>query len=272
LDLHTIRYDVEDGVAVVTLDRPDRLNAWTARMEHEYAWTLTQAEADDDVRVVVITGAGRGFCAGADAKALDRISEAGDYDKAAPPPPGDVPELATGEVFLLASRMRKPVIAAVNGPAAGVGFVLVCAADVRFAAAGAKLTTSFARLGLPAEHGVSWLLVRLIGPGRAADLLLSSRVVLAEEGVGMGLVNGVFPVEELLPHTMAYAKKMATELSPSSLAVIKRQIYDDLERDQRAALEWSVDEMKRMVKEPDFVEGAAALSERRPPRFGVSGA
>ena len=239
-------------------------------MEHEYAWALIEADRDADVRVVVITGAGRGFCAGADAKALDRISETGDYDKAAPPPPDDIPELATGEVFLLAPRMRKPVIAAVNGPAAGVGFVLMCSADVRFAAEGAKLTTSFARLGLPAEHGVSWVLVRLVGAGHAADLLLSSRVVLAEDAVGMGLVNAVVPAGELLPHTLAYAKRMAAELSPSSLAVIKRQVYDDLERDHRSALQWSVDEMKRMVKEPDFVEGAAALSERRPPRFGAS--
>jgi enoyl-CoA hydratase/carnithine racemase len=272
LDLHAIRYDVDDGVAVVTLARPDRLNAWTARMEHEYAWALTHADADDAVQVVVITGAGRGFCAGADTKALDRISEAGDYDEATPRPPEDVPDLATGEVHLLPSRLRKPVIAAVNGPAAGVGFVLMCSADIRFAAEGAKLTTSFARLGLPAEHGVSWVLVRLLGPGRAADLLLSSRVVLAEEAATMGLVNVVLPADELMPHTLAYAKRMATELSPSSLAVIKRQIYDDLQRDQRAALQWSVDEMKRMVKEPDFVEGAAALGQRRPPRFGPLGA
>jgi enoyl-CoA hydratase/carnithine racemase len=237
-------------------------------MEHEYAWALTTADADPDVRVVVITGAGRGFCAGADVKALDRISEAGDYDEATPPPPDDVPDMATGEVHLVPSRMRKPVIAAVNGPAAGVGFVVACSADIRFAAPGVKLTTSFARLGLPAEHGVSWILVRLLGPGRAADLLLSSRVVLAEEAAAMGLVNAVFPADELLPHTMAYARKMAAELSPAALAVIKRQIYDDMHRDQRAALQWSVDEMKRMVKEPDFVEGAAALGDRRPPRFG----
>jgi enoyl-CoA hydratase/carnithine racemase len=240
-------------------------------MEYEYAWALTRAEEDPSVRVVVITGAGRGFCAGADVKALDRISEAGDYDEATPPPPDDVPDLATGEVHLLPSRMRKPVIAAVNGPAAGVGFVVMCAADIRFAAAGAKLTTSFARLGLPAEHGVSWILVRLLGPGRAADLLLSSRVVLAEEAAAIGLVNAVLPADELLPHAMAYAKRMATELSPASLAVVKRQIYDDMARDHRAALEWSVAEMKRMVKEPDFVEGAAALSERRPTQFGPLG-
>ena len=237
-------------------------------MEHEYAWVLTQADADVAVRVVVITGAGRGFCAGADVKALDRISEAGDYDEATPPPPEEVPVLATGEVHLLPSRMRKPVIAAVNGPAAGVGFVVMCSADIRFAAEGAKLTTSFARLGLPAEHGVSWILVRLLGPARAADLLLSSRVVLAEEAAAMGLVNAVVPPDELMAHTMAYARQIASELSPSSLAVIKRQIYDDLDRDQRTALEWSVAEMKRMVKEPDFEEGTAALGERRPPTFG----
>jgi len=237
-------------------------------MEHEHAWVLTTADADPDVRVVVITGAGRGFCAGADVKALDRISEAGDYDDATPAPPEEAPVLETGEVHLLPSRMRKPVIAAVNGPAAGVGFVVMCSADIRFAAAGAKLTTSFARLGLPAEHGVSWVLVRLVGPGRAADLLLSSRVLLAEEAADMGLVSAVLPPDEFMAHTMAYARRMASELSPGALAVIKRQIYDDLERDQRAALRWSVDEMKRMVKEPDFAEGAAALGERRPPQFG----
>jgi enoyl-CoA hydratase/carnithine racemase len=237
-------------------------------MEHEYAWVLTQADADQNVRVVVITGAGRGFCAGADVKALDRIVEAGDYDDAGPPPPDEGPTLATGEVHLLPSRMRKPVIAAVNGPAAGVGFVVMCSADIRFAAAGAKLTTSFARLGLPAEHGVSWIVVRLLGPGRASDLLLSSRVVLAEEAAAMGLVNAVVPPDELMAYTMAYARRMATELSPSSLAVIKGQIHDDLVRDQRTALEWSVAEMKRMVKEPDFEEGTAALGERRPPNFG----
>ena len=115
---------------------------------------------------------------------------------------------------------------------------------------------------------MSWILVRLLGPARAADLLLSSRVVLAEEAAAMGLVNAVVPPDELMAHTMAYARRMATELSPSSLAVIKRQIYDDLDRDQRTALEWSVAEMKRMVKEPDFEEGTAALGERRPPRFG----
>jgi enoyl-CoA hydratase/carnithine racemase len=267
VELRAIRYELDDAVAVITLNRPERLNAWTARMEFEYAWALTQAAADDSVRVVVVTGAGRGFCAGADVKALDRIVEAGDYDEAGPEPPPDVPTLETGEAHLLPRRMGKPVIAAVNGPAAGVGLVVACSADIRFAAAGAKLTTSFGRLGLPAEHGVSWILVRLIGPARAADLLFSSRVVLAEEAADMGLVNAVMPPGELLPHTMTYARRIAAEISPRALAVMKAQLYDDLERDQESALRLSVDEMKRMVKEPDFAEGTAALAERRPPRF-----
>src|SRR5438876_7759305 len=140
LDLRTLRYEmVDDGVALVTLDRPDRLNAWTLRMEQEYAQVLTDADGTDDVRAVVVTGAGRGFCAGADVKALDRIVEAADYDTASPPP-GQAADLPGRSVHTLPLRLSKPVIAAVNGPAAGVGFVLMCFCDLRFAAAGAKLT------------------------------------------------------------------------------------------------------------------------------------
>src|SRR5437764_1558595 len=196
-------------------------------MEQEYAWALVEADADADVRAVVVTGAGRGFCAGADIKALDRIVEAADYD-AASPPPAQASDLPGHSVHTLPLRLTKPVIAAVNGPAAGVGFVLMCFCDIRFAAAGAKLTTSFGRLGLPAEHGVSWLLSRLVGPGRAADLLFSSRVVLAEEAVELGLVNRAFPPDELLPFTLDYARRMAADISPSSLRVMKRQLWDDM--------------------------------------------
>ena len=148
MDLKTIRCETDDGVALVTLDRPDRLNAWTARMEAEYGWVLDRAEADPDVRAVVVTGAGRGFCAGADFKALDRIAEAGSYDGAAAGAAGDELSVALSvdapSVVSMPAFMSKPVLAAVNGPAAGVGFALMCFADLRFAAAGAKLTTSFA--------------------------------------------------------------------------------------------------------------------------------
>jgi len=267
LDLRTLRYEmVDDGVALVTLDRPERLNAWTLRMEQEYAQVLTDADGTTDVRAVVVTGAGRGFCAGADMKALDRIVEAGDYDAASPPAPEAV-ALPGRSVHTLPLRLTTPVIAAVNGPAAGVGFVLMCFCDLRFAAEGAKLTTSFGRLGLPAEHGVSWILSRLIGPARAADLLFSSRVVLADEAQAMGLVNAVLPAEELLPFTLDYARTMAREISPRALRIMKRQLYADLDGLLDAAVETSVAEMKRMVTEPDFREGTAALAERRPPRF-----
>src|SRR5205085_1714646 len=218
VDLRARRCAVGDGVAPIILDRPDRLHAWTIRMEQEYAWALTDAEGAAAVRAVVVTGAGRGFCAGADVRALDRIVEAGDYD-AASPPPVQAAELPGGSVHTLPLRLSKPVIAAVNGPAAGVGFVLACFCDLRFAAAGAKLTTSFGRLGLPAEHGVSWMLSRLVGPARAADLLFSSRVVLGDEAERLGLVNKALPLDELLPFTLDYARRMAAEIAPSSLAM-----------------------------------------------------
>ena len=269
-DLKVLRYELDaDGVALITLDRPERLNAWTARMAEEYRWALTEADRDPRARVAVVTGAGRGFCAGADFQALDGLVATPEYDEPDGPPAegGGHGNSAFGHAHTFPLGLGLPVIAAVNGPAAGVGFVLMCFCDLRFAAAGAKLTTSFARLGLPAEHGVSWLLPRLIGPARAADVLLSSRVVLAEEAGELGLVNRVLPPDELLPFTLDYARRMATELSPSALRVIKAQLWDDLLGGLDAAARRSVDLMVRMVREPDFAEGVAAFQQRRAPRF-----
>ena len=266
MELRVVRYEADRGVGLVTLDRPDRMNAWTIRMEREYAWVLRQAEADLAVRVVVVTGAGRGFCPGADFQALDLMSETGEYDVSGERP-ADEAAVADEHTPTMAARMSKPVIAAVNGAAAGVGFVLMSFADIRFAAAGAKLTTSFGRLGLPAEHGVSWVLSRLVGPARAADLLFSSRVVLAEEALELGLVNRVLPPDELLPFTLDYARRMAAEISPSSLRVMKRQLWDDMSGELGPSVKFAVATMERMVGEPDFAEGVAAFQERRPPRF-----
>jgi enoyl-CoA hydratase/carnithine racemase len=270
MDLRALRYEVDGGVALVTLDRPERLNAWTARMAAEYRWALLTADGDPGVRVVVVTGEGRGFCPGADFRALEKLGEAGEYPDGDGPKGGVAgvaipPELDHAHTFPIA--LRVPVIAAVNGPAAGVGFVLMCFCDMRFAAAGAKLTTSFARLGLPAEHGVSWLLPRLVGPAHAADLLFSSRVVLAEEAAAMGLVNRVLPADELLSFTLEYARRMAEETSPRALEVIKRQLWADLMGDIDSAARHSVELMDQLVGEPDFTEGVAAFRERRPPRF-----
>lgn len=270
MELRTIRYEVAERVALITLDRPERLNAWTGRMDAEHRWAVAQAEADPDVRVIVLTGAGRGFCAGADTEALSGLVAAGTYDDglgaaASTPGHGVRPDFDHPHAFHLG--LTTPVIAAVNGAAAGVGFVLACYADIRFAAAGAKLTTSFGRLGLPGEWGITWLLPRLVGPARAAELLLSSRVVLAEEAERMGLVNRVLPPETLLEETLAFARTMAAEVAPSSLRVLKAQLWADQLDSLDASIGRAATLLDEMVGAPDFAEGVAALRERRPPRF-----
>ena len=268
--LKVTRYEVDEAVATVTLDRPERLNAWTGRMETEYRALLDRAAADPAVRVIVVTGAGRGFCAGADTRALEGHVQRGRYD------PGTGPELARPGYGVAPEfdaelayhfGIPTPVIAAVNGPAAGVGFALACYCDLRFAAAGAKLTTAHGRLGLPAEFGLSWLLPRLIGLTRAAELLLSSRVVLAEEAAALGLVNKVVAPEELMETTRAYARGLAEEVSPASMAATKQQMYLDLHRDAATAVRDSGARLEEMMKGADFGEGVAALTQRRPPRF-----
>ena len=267
-----MRYQVDDAVAVCTLNRPERLNAWTTRMATEYRWVLMAADRDPAVRVVVVTGAGRGFCAGADTVALSSMAAGEPYQDPVVAAPRNTPEPAARADFdhllTFPLGLGKPVIAAVNGAAAGVGFALMSFCDIRFAAAGAKLTTSFARLGLPAEHGLSWLLPRLIGPARAADLLLSSRVVLAEEAFEMGLVNGVMAPDELMPGTLRYAHAMARETAPSSSRVIKSQLYADLLGSLDTSARRSVELMHKMIGSRDYMEGVAALRDKRPPHFG----
>ncbi len=270
MDLHAITYAVDDRVATITLNRPDRLNAWTGRMHTEYRWAIAAAEDDPEVRVVVVTGAGRGFCAGADAQALRGHAERGGYD------PGTPDDLATpgygvhpgldGD-FRFHLGLRTPVIAAINGPAAGVGLVLACYCDVRFAAAGAKLTTAHGRLNLPAEYGLSWLLPRIVGLGRANDLLLTSRVVLAEEALEMGLVNRVVPADEVLAAATTYARSLAHDVAARSLRETKRAVALDLFRDLGTSAGESERLLNEMMGEPDFAEGAQALLDRRPPRF-----
>ena len=270
MEWHTVRFEADDGVAIVTLDRPDRGNAWTGRMELEFRTAMAQAEADDAVGAVVVTGAGRSFCVGADTKALDGIAGTGTYDSGVREPlpqPGDPADPVSGTRHAYLLTIPKPIIAAVNGGVAGVGFVMMCCTDVRFAAAGARITTSFAKLGLPAEHGVSWILARLIGTGPATELLLSSRIVTAEEAKALGLVSDVFPPDELVPAAVAYARTLAKERSPAAMRVIKRQLLADMHRPLTESAHEAVALMDEMVGEADFREGAAALAEKRPPRF-----
>ena len=247
------------------------MNAWIGRTHTEYRWVLAEAERDPTVRAIVVTGAGRAFCVGADSRALEGHVAKGRYDSGttediAKPGYGVRSEFDID--FAYHFGLTKPVIAAINGPAAGIGLVLACYADLRFAAAGTKLTTAHGKLNLPAEYGLSWLLPRMIGLTRANDLLLTSRVVLAEEALAMGLVNAVVPPEELLPYTYNYVRTLITTVSPGSLRESKRQIYSDLHRDVRAAIIESVALVERLVTEPDFAEGVSAFVEKRPPQWG----
>ena len=270
MELKVTQYAVADEIATITLNRPQRMNTWTGRMDAEYRWLLAEADRDPTVRAIVVTGAGRAFCAGADSRALEGHIAKGRYDSGttddiARPGYGVRPEFDAD--FAYHFGLTKPVIAAINGPAAGGGFLIACYADLRFAAAGAKLTTSHGKLNLPAEYGISWLLPRLIGLARANDLLLTSRVVLAEEALTMGLVNAVLPPDELMPYTYNYVRKLITTVSPGSLRETKRQIYSDLHRDVRAAVTHATEQLERMATEPDFAEGLSAFLEKRPPRW-----
>jgi enoyl-CoA hydratase/carnithine racemase len=248
-------------VALNTLNRPDRLTAWSPAIHRGYFSSLDRAAADPDVRVIVVTGAGRGFCAGADMDALQSLGAAAD-------PRGDVgADAAESWQHTHAMTIPKPVIAAVNGACAGLGFVHALACDLRFAAAGAKFTVAFGRRGLIGEHGMSWTLPRLVGQAVALDLMLSSRVFLAEEALELGVVNRVFPPDELLDATIEYADDLATNVSPMSMAVMKRQVYTHPAMTIDDALDESNRLMNESLRRPDFKEGVASFVEKRPPNF-----
>jgi enoyl-CoA hydratase/carnithine racemase len=256
-----VLYEVADKVALVTLNRPDRMNAWTGGMEDRYFDLLQQAQDAPDVAAIVVTGAGKGFCPGADMDLLQGIGSS------------DGPSLGAAErrpvTFPLS--IRKPVIGAINGACAGVGLVQALMFDVRFAAAGAKFTTAFARRGLIAEYGVSWLLPRLVGTSRALDLLLSARVFTAEEAKELGVVNHVHPREEVLDAAMAYARDMAANCSPASMATMKHQVYTHANLGIAAALDQSSEYMRQSLVGPDFKEGVSSYVEKRPPAFAPLG-
>ncbi len=251
-----VLYEVKDNVGLITLNRPERLNAWNADLASGYFNSLDAAAADPDVRVIVVTGAGRGFCAGADMDVLQGIQGAG----------GATAERDDRDARY-AMGIPKPIIAAINGACAGLGLVHAVACDVRFAAAGAKFTVAFSRRGLIAEHGISWTLPRLIGQSAALDLIISGRVFLAEEAAELGLVNKVVPAEELMDVTMAYAADMAANVSPTSMAVMKHQVYSQLHMSLDDAMDASNAVMRESLKRPDFKEGVSSFLEKRPPNF-----
>ncbi len=244
------------AVLLVTLNRPERLNAWVPALDRQYADALATADADPSVRAVVVTGAGAGFCAGADLEVLAGLDlESG-------------PDLPARRLDAFPPAMRTPVIAAVNGACAGIGLVMALQCDVRFVSASARLATSFSRRGLIAEHGSSWLLPRLVGRGRALDLLLTGRTFDGEEAGRMGLAEFVLPRDEVLKAALAYATDLTENTSPTAMAVIKAQLRSHADLDLLDALRESDDLMLRAFARPDVREGLAAWREKRLPRFG----
>jgi enoyl-CoA hydratase/carnithine racemase len=252
-----VRYEVADGVCTLTLDNPARRNAWSVEMEHQYFEMLDRAALDRGVRAIVLTGAQRWFCPGLD---TTRLVE------------------AAGSVGLRLEGRRsqhygwtipKPMIAAINGACAGIGLVQALVCDVRFMARGARLSTAYAKLGVPAEHGLSWILPRLIGIEWALDLLLSARAVDADEAFRIGLVTRVCEPDAVLAEAQGYARSLAQNCSPQSMAAIRRQVWGDLSRGYTEANEGWFAAMRRLNRpdNPDFAEGVHAFAEKRPPRF-----
>jgi enoyl-CoA hydratase/carnithine racemase len=267
-----IFYEVTDPVATITLNRPDSLNAWTDHMAGEVFDALGRATDDKNVVGIVITGAGRGFCAGADLKVLQGISS-GRAEASRPTElPGD-PAWGTDFRGLYTSLLSvpKPIIAAINGPVAGMAFPFVLACDMRFVSTAAKFTMAFSQRGLIGEWGASWLLPRLVGPSRALDIMFSSRLVGAEEAGRIGLADRVVEPDELLPAARAYIADLAARCSPASMAVMKMQVYQQLHEGLGAAERDASRLMKESFTRPDFAEGVASFLERRPPQFARIG-
>ncbi|WP_234815423.1 enoyl-CoA hydratase [Mycolicibacterium duvalii] len=259
-----VRYEVHDtGVAVLTLNRPERMNAWGGGLAGAFYRCIDRAEADPAVRVIVLTGAGRAFCAGADMGDLDGIGSV-----SASAADTDVTQLVGERHPHFVTELHKPVVAAINGACAGIGLTQALMCDIRFAAAGAKFTTAFSRRGLIAEYGISWILPRVVGWGAALDLLLSGRTFYADEAKELGLVKEVVAPEELLPRALAYAEDMAAHCAPSALAVIKRQIYGDALRNVHDTSARAETLMHESMQRPDFIEGITAFFEKRQPHFG----
>jgi enoyl-CoA hydratase/carnithine racemase len=266
-----ILYDVSGRVATITLNRPNKLNAWTRVMEQEVREAMERAAGSEDVRAIVLTGSGRGFCAGADISLLNDIVQRGpDPDSMAALPVRPLGENMRPDFLARYSyfpAIPKPVIAAINGPAVGLGFVIAMYCDLRFASESATFGTAFARRGLIAEYGLAWLLPKLAGHANALDLLFSARIIDAREALRMGVVNRVFEQDEFMKQVYAYANMLASEVSPRSMRIMKRQVYEAMFGTLGEALDTATEEMKTSLQCEDFKEGVAHFLEKRAPVF-----
>ena len=267
-------YGVADRVATITLNRPDKLNAWTAVMEQEVRAAMGEAERDENVRVIILTGAGRGFCAGADMSLLSSVVASG-VDERVRKQASSGSSAGTVEGVRADFRKKysyfpaigKPVIAAINGPVVGLGFVIALYCDLRFASDAAKFSTAFARRGLIAEYGLAWILPRLVGHANALDLLFSARMVDSAEALRMGLVNQVFAQDVFLAKVNEYAREVAANSSPRSTRIMKRQVYEAMFETLGDSFDVAEREMLASLQCEDFKEGVAHFLEKRAPAF-----
>jgi len=262
-----IRVDIKDFIATVVFNRPERMNALTKVVESELRQTLEVLDKDNDVRVIVLTGEGRAFCAGMDMDELETL------------PPDDIHARDGTRPYNMARRadfqsrygyfpsLQKPVISAINGAAAGLGIIFALYSDVRLCSERAVFSTAFSRRGLIAEHGIAWILPRVVGISKAMDLLLSARKVSADEALAIGLVDKIYPADALLSEAYKYAAMLATEVSPRSLGIIKRQVWEAQFQTLAEATQMANEEMWESLQSEDFQEGVRHFIEKRRPAF-----
>ncbi|HUF97894.1 MAG TPA: enoyl-CoA hydratase-related protein [Ilumatobacter sp.] len=268
-----ILYEVDDPVALITLNRPESLNGWNQTFDDEVADALRRAQEDPSVFGIIITGAGRAFSAGADMKLLEGLTsgegDAGgllggigsDTDRSL------LPDGDFNGRFPYMMMIDKPIIAAINGPVAGMSYAFALCCDIRVASPDAMFVTAFSQRGLIAEWGLSWLLSSLVGPSVALDLLFTSRKVMGEEAVRLGLANYLTPADELVSFCREYIERLAATTSPTSLAIMKRQVYQQVHRGLGLAEYDSQRLMMDSFHRPDFEEGVTSFIEKRPPVF-----
>jgi len=264
-----ILYYVDNLVATVTLNRPDKLNAWTQTMEQEVTAAIQAAAADDNVRVIILTGAGKGFCAGADMSLLSAISQESSprasFLTEAITDPNVRADFRKKHAWLLS--VPKPIIAAINGPSVGLGFIIPLYCDFRFASEKARFSAIFSKRGLVAEYGLAWMLPRLVGLGNAIEMIYTSKLIDAQEALRTGLVSRVLPEENFLPAVQEIARDLAANVSPRSLRIMKRQIYTGLLQNLGEAFDLATEEMKASFGTQDFKEGVAHFLEKRAAAF-----
>ena len=267
---NNITEKVSDSIHTIYLNRPERLNAWTEEMALEIKDSMDKASKNNDVKVIILTGTGRGFCAGADMNSLNTIDPDERADKHSHSPysafdnswPLDFQRAQTWF-----PSVPKPIIAAINGPAAGLGLILSMWCDIRFASKSAVFSTAFSKRGLIAEHGMSWLLPRLVGMGHAMDMTLTARKISAEEAERIGFVNKTFSDETFIENVYNYAKTMANEVSPRSMRIMKKQLWQGLLQGLDEAVSIADNDMVESFTSEDFKEGVAHFIEKRKPNF-----